>query len=53
MNKCLTAVYHSPTGITSMTASTQPIANIAAGSPVISAPNTLATQVPTATGAQP
>lgn len=32
--------------------SSQPLANIA-GSPVISAPNTLATQVPAATGAQP
>lgn len=38
-------------GITSMSSS-QPLANIA-GSPVISAPNTLATQVPAATGAQP
>uniref|UniRef100_A0A3B3TQC3 non-specific serine/threonine protein kinase n=1 Tax=Poecilia latipinna TaxID=48699 RepID=A0A3B3TQC3_9TELE len=37
--------------ITSMSSS-QPLANIA-GSPVISAPNTLATQVPAATGAQP
>uniref|UniRef100_A0A669DV71 non-specific serine/threonine protein kinase n=2 Tax=Oreochromis TaxID=8139 RepID=A0A669DV71_ORENI len=37
--------------ITSMS-STQPMANIA-GSPVIPAPNTLATQVPAATGAQP
>uniref|UniRef100_A0A8C7Y805 non-specific serine/threonine protein kinase n=1 Tax=Oryzias sinensis TaxID=183150 RepID=A0A8C7Y805_9TELE len=37
--------------ITSMSSS-QPLANIAA-SPVISAPNTLATQVPAATGAQP
>uniref|UniRef100_A0A667YCH3 non-specific serine/threonine protein kinase n=1 Tax=Myripristis murdjan TaxID=586833 RepID=A0A667YCH3_9TELE len=41
----------SPPGITSMSSS-QPLANIA-GSPVISAPNTLATQVPAATGAQP
>ncbi|CAM4701948.1 casein kinase II subunit alpha isoform X1 [Siphateles boraxobius] len=41
-------------GITSMTPSTQPnIANISAGSPVIPAPNTMATQVPTAAGAQP
>ncbi|XP_061531092.1 casein kinase II subunit alpha-like isoform X3 [Phycodurus eques] len=38
-------------GISSMT-SAQPLANIA-GSPVISAPSTLATQVPAATGAQP
>ncbi|CAG6015662.1 casein kinase II subunit alpha [Menidia menidia] len=38
-------------GIASMSSS-QPMANIA-GSPVISAPNTLATQVPAATGAQP
>uniref|UniRef100_A0A8C2YYT2 non-specific serine/threonine protein kinase n=1 Tax=Cyclopterus lumpus TaxID=8103 RepID=A0A8C2YYT2_CYCLU len=40
-----------PVCITSMSSS-QPLANIA-GSPVISAPNTLATQVPAATGAQP
>ncbi|KTG47569.1 hypothetical protein cypCar_00014669 [Cyprinus carpio] len=41
-------------GIASMTPSTQPnIANISAGSPVIPAPNTMATQVPTAAGAQP
>ncbi|KAG9355417.1 hypothetical protein JZ751_000255 [Albula glossodonta] len=38
-------------GITSMSSS-QPLGNIA-GSPVISAPNTLGTQVPAATGAQP
>ncbi|XP_051574555.1 casein kinase II subunit alpha-like isoform X2 [Myxocyprinus asiaticus] len=41
-------------GITSMTPSTQPnINNMNAGSPVIPAPNTMATQVPTAAGAQP
>uniref|UniRef100_A0A9J7X8Z1 non-specific serine/threonine protein kinase n=1 Tax=Cyprinus carpio carpio TaxID=630221 RepID=A0A9J7X8Z1_CYPCA len=41
-------------GIASMTPSTQPnIANISAGSPVIPGPNTMATQVPTAAGAQP
>uniref|UniRef100_A0A4W6D0F1 non-specific serine/threonine protein kinase n=1 Tax=Lates calcarifer TaxID=8187 RepID=A0A4W6D0F1_LATCA len=45
---CLSKFPHS---ITSMSSS-QPLANIA-GSPVISAPNTLATQVPAATGAQP
>uniref|UniRef100_A0A671Q1K7 non-specific serine/threonine protein kinase n=1 Tax=Sinocyclocheilus anshuiensis TaxID=1608454 RepID=A0A671Q1K7_9TELE len=39
------------TGITSMSSS-QPMANIA-GSPVISSPSALATQVPAATGAQP
>ncbi|XP_016090279.1 casein kinase II subunit alpha-like [Sinocyclocheilus grahami] len=41
-------------GIASMTPSTQPnIANISAGSPIIPGPNTMATQVPTAAGAQP
>uniref|UniRef100_A0A671P6M8 non-specific serine/threonine protein kinase n=1 Tax=Sinocyclocheilus anshuiensis TaxID=1608454 RepID=A0A671P6M8_9TELE len=39
------------TGVTSMSSS-QPMANIA-GSPVISSPSALATQVPAATGAQP
>ncbi|MBN3300554.1 CSK21 kinase, partial [Amia calva] len=38
-------------GITSMSSS-QPLGNLA-GSPVISSPNTLGTQVPAATGAQP
>ncbi|TRY90033.1 hypothetical protein DNTS_029782 [Danionella cerebrum] len=41
-------------GIASMTPSSQPnMTSISAGSPVIPAPNTMATQVPTAAGAQP
>ncbi|KAM6973658.1 casein kinase II subunit alpha [Aplochiton taeniatus] len=40
------------TGVTSMLSS-QPLANVPSGSPVISAPSALNTQVPTATGAQP
>uniref|UniRef100_A0A8C1ET59 non-specific serine/threonine protein kinase n=2 Tax=Cyprinus carpio TaxID=7962 RepID=A0A8C1ET59_CYPCA len=53
LSTCSTPVSTSSmiTGITSMSSS-QPMANIA-GSPVISSPSALATQVPAATGAQP